>query len=60
MASPQKPGSPADYSGQYQAVGPRGGHVSDLEITAVQGRPLPPTGQPGWQWQLVDQTKHKN
>lgn len=59
MAKTQKPGSPAEQSGQYQAIGPRGGHVSDTEITAVEGKPLPPTDRPGWQWQLVDPTKHK-
>ena len=60
MASNIKPGTPAPDSGQYRAVGPRGGHVSNTEITAVQGRPLPPTGKPGQSWQMVDKTKHKS
>lgn len=59
MPSPQKPGTLAQQSGQYQAVGPRGGHVSDTEITSVAGDRLPPTEKPGQLWQLVDPTKHK-
>src|SRR5688500_703749 len=40
-----KPGTPAPRSGQYQQQGPRGGR-SSTEITAVQGKPLPPTTKP--------------
>lgn len=48
-----KPGTPAPDSGQYRPTG--GGS----EITAVQGKPLPPSSKPGGSWQLVDKTKHK-
>jgi hypothetical protein len=56
---PVKPGTPAPQSGQYRPVGPRGGYVSPNEITAVAGKPLPPTSQPGQSWVNVDPTKHK-
>ena len=72
MASNTKPGIPAPASGQYVQVGPRGGNASSSEITAVQGKPMPPawlkcwalprmppTRRPGQQWQMVDPTKHK-
>jgi hypothetical protein len=59
MASNTKPGIPAPASGQYVQVGPRGGNASSSEITAVQGKPMPPTSRPGQQWQMVDPTKHK-
>ncbi|MBZ6248795.1 YjzC family protein [Streptomyces olivaceus] len=48
-----KPGTPAPDSGQYRPVG--GGN----EVTAIQGKPLPPTPKPGQGWKLVDKTKHK-
>lgn len=54
-----KPGTPAPISGQYAQVGPRGGFAGSGEITAVQGKPMPPTEKPGQQWSLVDATKHK-
>lgn len=47
-----KPGTPAPRSGQYKPVS--GGP----EITAIQGKPLPPTPKPGGAWKLVDATKH--
>ncbi len=53
MAKPIKPGTPAPKSGQYRPAG--GGS----EVTAVQGKPLPPTSKPGGGWKLVDATKHK-
>jgi hypothetical protein len=53
MAKGLKPGQPAPDSGQYQQVG--GGP----EITAIEGKPLPPTDRPGQKWVLVDKTKHK-
>lgn len=52
-----KPGTPAPTSGQYQKIGPRGG--KGLEVTAVQGKPLPPTQTPGTTFKLVDATKHQ-
>ncbi|WOQ17581.1 YjzC family protein [Raineyella sp. W15-4] len=54
-----KPGTPAPKSGQYVPVGPRGGNAGSSEITAVQGKPLPPTPKSGQQWNLTDATKHK-
>ena len=53
-----KPGQDAPKSGQYEIVGPRGGKTG-LEVTAVGGRPLPPTQKPGMGYTLVDPTKHK-
>lgn len=47
------PGTPAPDSGQYRPVG--GGN----EVTAVQGKPLPPTPTAGTGWKLVDKTKPK-
>lgn len=58
-SSPSKPGTPAPDSGQYRPVGPRGGYAGSNEITAVQGKPLPPTPKAGQQWKLTDPTKHK-
>ncbi len=52
-----KPGTPAPNSGQYVQIGPKG--KVGTEITAVQGKPLPPTQTPGTVFKLVDKTKHK-
>jgi hypothetical protein len=52
-------GTAAPKSGQYGLVGPRGGNTG-LEITAVKGKPLPPTPKAGMGYELVDATKHKN
>jgi len=54
-----KPGERDGPSGQYREVGRRGGERSDREITHVEGKPLPPTSQPGDRWELVDPTRHK-
>ncbi len=51
----QKPGQPAERSGQYEIVGPRGGDTGE-ERTAVRGKPLPPTPKPGQTYRLVDPT----
>ena len=53
-----KPGAEAPKSGQYKVVGPRGGDLG-REVTAVQGKPMPPTQGPGQGYVLVDPTKHK-
>jgi len=53
-----KPGSQTPNSGQYVIVGPRGGRIGP-EVTAVAGKPLPPTPKPGQGFVLVDATKHK-
>lgn len=56
---PIKPGTPAPISGQYRPVGPRGGFIGSTEVTAVQGKPMPPTQKPGQGFVPVDPTKHK-
>lgn len=48
-----QPRHPGTQLGQYRPVG--GGS----EVTAVQGKPLPPTPKSGQGWKLVDKTKHK-
>lgn len=53
------PGTQAPTSGQYKEVGPRGGYISQLEITSTKGKSLPPTTKPGHKFVLVDPTKHK-
>jgi len=53
-----KPGADVPKSGQYAVISPRGGNTG-TEVTAVQGRPLPPTPKPGMGYTLVDPTKHK-
>lgn len=58
MSGKLKPGSEAPKSGQYGVVGPRGGKTG-VEVTAVKGKPLPPTPEKGMGYKLVDQTKHK-
>lgn len=51
-----KPGQDTPVSGQYQERGPRGGRGP--EITAVKGKPLPPTSTKNSTYDLVDETKH--
>jgi hypothetical protein len=58
MSDKLKPGTPAPESGQYKVVGPKGGDRG-REITATEGKPLPPTQQQGERYILVDKTKHK-
>ena len=50
-----KPGELTPASGQYVIVGPRGGPTG-VEITSIQGHPLPPTPKPGQGFVLVDAT----
>ncbi len=57
MANSQKPGEPADRSGQYEIVGPRGGRTG-AERTVTRGEPLPPTPKAGQEYILVDPTKN--
>lgn len=52
------PGTLAPVSGQFPVIGPRGGNTN-TEITAIKGRPLPPTPQPGMTYGKPDATKHK-
>ena len=58
MSKSLKPGQATPTSGQYEVLGPKGGHTGQ-EITSVQGKPLPPTQTPGATFVLVDPTKHK-
>ncbi|MES2773396.1 MAG: hypothetical protein V4722_04390 [Bacteroidota bacterium] len=51
-----KPGQPAPKSGQYETIGPRGGHGN--EITSTKGNPLPPTQKAGSTYVLADPTKN--
>lgn len=51
-----KPGQKAPTSGQYEMIGPRGGH-SGIERTIVKNEPFPPTQQSGQTYVLVDKTK---
>lgn len=52
-----KPGQIAPASGQYERVGPRGGHTG-VERTVTRGEPLPPTPKPKETYILVDPTKN--
>lgn len=54
MAKKLPPGTPAPSSGQYKVPG------SKTEVTAVKGKPLPPTPSKGQGYVEVDKTKHKN
>lgn len=49
-------GDKAPASGQYEVRGSRGG-ATGREVTAVKGKPLPPTEQ-GRSFTLTDKTKH--
>lgn len=51
-----KPGQKAPTSGQYEMLGPRGGH-SGIERTVVKNEPFPPTQQSRQTYVLVDKTK---
>ncbi len=53
-----KPGQTAPKSGQYQEVGPKGG--KGPEITLPKGHTVPPGGQKGSTFKLVDKTKNKS
>lgn len=53
-----KPGQTAPKSGQYEQVGPRGGHGK--EVTVVKNKPLPPTPTKGGTYDLVDPTNNKS
>lgn len=54
-----KPGEKATKSGQYEILGPRGGHTGE-ERTVVKGEPFPPTPKPGQTYVLVDSTKNNS
>jgi hypothetical protein len=54
-----KPGEKADRSGQYEIIGPRGGHTG-VERTIVKDKVVPPTPEPGQTLKIVDPTKNKS
>jgi len=47
-----KPGTPAPKSGQVKVPG------SKVEVTVVEGKPMPPTPKPGPGYVYVDVTQH--
>jgi len=55
---PPKPVQLVPQSGQYEIPGPRGDAV-DVELTAVESKPLPPTPKPdqgyGLEWPEVQE-----
>jgi hypothetical protein len=51
------PGTRAPASGQYEIIGPRGGHTG-VERTVVRGEPMPPTPNAGQAYQIVDRTNN--
>lgn len=58
MASDQfKPGQVAPASGQYEIVGPRGGHTGE-ERTIVRGERIPPTPNAGQGYVITDRTRN--
>lgn len=58
MSKRMKPGETAPASGQYEIIGPRGGHTGK-ERTVVRGETLPPTPESGQTYQIADRTKNK-
>lgn len=58
MGKKLTPGTQAPKSGQYQQVWPRWGTSGRPEITAVRGKPLPPTPEAWLTYVLVDPTRH--
>ena len=58
MGKTLKPGQEAPFSGQYEIIGPRGGHTG-TERTVVKGESLPPPPGKGMTYRLVDKTKTK-
>jgi hypothetical protein len=53
-----KPGQKTPTSGQYGVINAQG-RPTGREVTAVEGKPLPPTAKRGQTYRLVDKTKHK-
>lgn len=54
-----KPGQKAPASGQYGVIGPRGGKTNH-EVTAVKGKPMPPTQKLGQTYIMNDPTNNKS
>lgn len=53
VKKPIRPGTPAPHSGQVKIPG------SKVEVTVVQGKPMPPSPKPGQGYIYVDLTQHK-
>ncbi|HEY3294137.1 MAG TPA: hypothetical protein VGL38_01730 [bacterium] len=54
-----KPGQTAPRSGQYEIIGPRGGHTG-VERTIPKGTIIPPTPEKGQTLKIVDPTKNES
>jgi hypothetical protein len=54
-----KSGEKAPRSGQYEIIGPRGGHTGE-ERTIPKGHTVPPTPKPDQTLKIVDPTKNKS
>lgn len=54
-----KPGEDAPVSGQFGIVGQRGGDTG-VEVTAIKGKPLPPTPEAGQGFVIKDPSKNKS
>lgn len=52
------PGERTPESGQYELTNSNG-ESTGLEVTSIQGNPLPPTSEPNQFYKLIDPTKHK-
>jgi hypothetical protein len=59
MSKTYKPGQPAPVSGQYGVVGPQGGKTPG-EITAIKGKPLPPSPKAGQGYVIKDPTHNQS
>jgi hypothetical protein len=55
----KNPGERAQRSGQYESLGPRGGHTGEERMVS-KGERLPPTPKPGQSYWLADPTKNKS
>lgn len=53
-----KSGMAAPVSAQYEVVGPRGGHIT--EVTVPKGHTLPPTQKPNQSYIIGDRTNNKS
>jgi len=58
MSNVKRPGEVAYRSGEYEIIGPRGGHTGK-ERTVVKGERLPPTPGPG-QGYKISRPAHNN
>lgn len=59
MSEKYKPGEKPKDSAQFVEKNRQGNKVNTLEVTGIEGKPLPPTSKPGHHWEPIDKTKHK-